>query len=126
MRTMHNGSYRSPHMRFQSLLVAATLMGSLLGCTPDKHETSRAKLAPTQELFVDATESSGIRFHHFNGRTGEFYYPEIIGSGVALFDFNNDGKLDILVYRGRRWGLASKVVCQTNPVRRGSIAMTWW
>ena len=102
-------------MRFQSLLVAATLMGSLLGCTPDKHETSRAKLAPTQELFVDATESSGIRFHHFNGRTGEFYYPEIIGSGVALFDFNNDGKLDILVLQGAPLGTGKQSSLPNEP-----------
>ena len=33
--------------------------------------------------------------------SGEFYYPEIIGSGVALFDFDNDGQLDILVLAGQ-------------------------
>lgn len=53
-------------------------------------------------MFVDATASSGIDFRHVNGRTGEFYYPEIIGSGVAVLDYNNDGKLDILVLQGGR------------------------
>jgi len=33
----------------------------------------------------------------------EFHYPEIVGWGVALFDFKNDGKLDILLCKGRRW-----------------------
>ena len=59
---------------------------------------------PAPELFVDATESSGVRFQHVNGRTGQFYYPEIIGSGVAVFDYNGDGKLDILVLQGGALG----------------------
>jgi hypothetical protein len=38
--------------------------------------------------------------------------------GVALFDFKNDGKLDILLGKGRRWPPAIKVPCQTNSVWR--------
>ena len=34
--------------------------------------------------------------------SGEFYYPEIIGSGVALFDYDNDGRLDIYFTNGAR------------------------
>jgi len=69
-------------------------------CTPDRNASQPAKAAAAQELFVDATQSSGISFQHSNGRSGQFYYPEIIGSGVAVFDYNNDGKLDILVLQG--------------------------
>src|SRR4029453_9430972 len=29
-----------------------------------------------------------------------YHYPEIIGAGVALFDFDNDGRLDMLVVQG--------------------------
>jgi len=32
--------------------------------------------------------------------SGEFFYPEVIGSGVALFDYDNDGRLDLLVAQG--------------------------
>ena len=35
-------------------------------------------------MFVDATDASGIRFRHTNGMSGEFYYSENMGSGVAL------------------------------------------
>ena len=46
-------------------------------------------------LFRDATAESNLRFHHFTGATGELYMPEIMGSGGALFDYDNDGDLDV-------------------------------
>jgi hypothetical protein len=59
-----------------------------------------AEGVPAEDLFIDATESSQVGFRHVNGMSGEFYYPEVIGAGVALFDFNNDGKLDLLAMQG--------------------------
>jgi hypothetical protein len=94
-------------MRLRRLLAGIFAAGALCACAPDKNAPQAAKVAPAQELFVDATESSGIRFQHVNGRNGEFYYPEIIGSGVAVFDYNNDGKLDILVMQGAALGPGS-------------------
>jgi hypothetical protein len=47
--------------------------------------------------FVDATTASGPAFVHHNGRTGQFYYPEVISPGVALFDSDGDGDLDVLL-----------------------------
>ena len=84
-----------------TFIVLATLLS---GCSPDKGPAPAKNAATAQEMFVDATESSGIKFQHVNGRSGEFYYPEIIGSGVALLDYNNDGKLDILVLQGTPLG----------------------
>jgi len=91
-------------IRFPRLFAAIIAAGTLPACTPDKNVPVHANAKPSQEFFVDATESSGIRFQHINGRNGEFYYPEIIGSGLALFDYNNDGKLDILVLQGTALG----------------------
>lgn len=45
--------------------------------------------------FTDITAETGIDFRHTDGRTGELYFIETIGSGVALFDYDNDGWLDI-------------------------------
>jgi len=52
-------------------------------------------------VFSEIAKQAGIDFRHVNGMSGEFYYPEVIGSGVALFDFDNDGRLDVLVLQGQ-------------------------
>src|SRR5439155_16376350 len=54
--------------------------------------------------FTDAAPQSGLSFTHFNGMSGEFYYPEIMPPGVALFDFDNDGDLDVFIVQGRMLG----------------------
>src|SRR5262245_44208656 len=56
--------------------------------------------AAQSALFRDVAEESGLRFHHFTGATGEFYMPEIMGSGCALFDYDGDGDLDAYFTQG--------------------------
>jgi enediyne biosynthesis protein E4 len=47
--------------------------------------------------FVDVTSQSGLNFSHANGAEGKLLLPEVIGSGGALFDYDNDGDLDVFL-----------------------------
>ena len=50
--------------------------------------------------FTRVTDAAGIQFRHFNGATGEKHLIETMGGGVALFDYDNDGHLDIYFVNG--------------------------
>jgi hypothetical protein len=51
-------------------------------------------------LFRDVAQETGLVFHHFNGATGAFFMPEIMGAGVAVFDYDRDGDLDVFLVQG--------------------------
>jgi enediyne biosynthesis protein E4 len=45
--------------------------------------------------FEDVTDKVGLNFVHDAGPVGDYFMPQQVGSGAALFDFNGDGLLDI-------------------------------
>ena len=51
-------------------------------------------------IFDEVAEKAGLTFRHYNGMTGKFYLPEIMGAGGALFDYDNDGDLDVFLVQG--------------------------
>jgi hypothetical protein len=57
-------------------------------------------LVSSPGYFVDVTAKLGIHFKHEASPTSRKYLLETMGSGVALFDYDNDGRLDIFLGNG--------------------------
>ncbi len=49
---------------------------------------------------TDVTEQSGITFQHTDGSSGRHYIIETVTAGLALFDYDNDGLIDIYFLNG--------------------------
>jgi len=100
------------------------------GCVPfglaqkqSAPETQTARSASSMSraaasIFKEVAESTGLKFQHYNGMTGKFYLPEITGSGAALFDFDNDGDLDVFLVQGNVLEPNSKPESTQFPWRR--------
>ena len=52
--------------------------------------------------FTDITEAAGIDFKHESSATSNKYLIETMGGGVALLDYDGDGRLDIFFTNGAK------------------------
>jgi hypothetical protein len=100
----------------------AVLVGISFAIALEGHGVSHAQVSDVQSPatsssslpghFVDVTEKLGIRFRQQASPTSKKYLLETMGSGAALFDYDNDGRLDIFFANGARLD---------DPTPKGSI-----
>jgi hypothetical protein len=63
-------------------------------------DSANGQMSSTTPHFSDVTSSVGVHFENIASHTSRKYLIETMGSGVALFDYDNDGRLDIFIVNG--------------------------
>ena len=91
-------SHRAQEIRF--CLLAVLTAGLLTGVPAIAQEKPSHVPANAPANFVDVTSALGVRFQHAAPHTSKKYLLETMGSGVALFDYDNDGRLDLFLVNG--------------------------
>ncbi|HTU19690.1 MAG TPA: CRTAC1 family protein [Gemmataceae bacterium] len=66
------------------------------------------------QWFEEVADAVGLDFHHDAGPlVGDFFMPQIMGSGAALFDYDGDGRLDLyLLHNGGPKGQTNRLFRQ--------------
>ena len=101
------------------LLLLAPICFNLSGhaqIPPAKETPPQAK--PPVPRFGDVTSSLGLNFRGLASHTTKKYLLETMGSGVAVFDYDNDGRLDIFAVNGAP--LSDPTPKGTIPQKTGS------
>jgi hypothetical protein len=82
------------------LLLAAALLAPAWAAAA----AQRADPPGAPQLFDEVAVERGLDFVHWNGMSGRFYFPEVMGAGGALVDVDNDGDLDVFLVQGAMLG----------------------
>jgi len=78
-----------------------------------------------QFYFTDATSIAGIDFEHHDGRSGQRYFIETLGSGAAWFDYDQDGDPDMFFVNGANLVDNHSTAQPTNKLYRNNADGTF-
>ncbi len=107
-----------PFLRTHQPKFLALAVLLICGCKPDVPATPTVAVdAPATGgpvWFEDVTDKVGLKFVHDGGPTGEFFMPQSMVAGCAMFDADGDGKLDLLLLQsaGPKSGKTNKLYLQ--------------
>ncbi|MHC4519059.1 MAG: CRTAC1 family protein [Planctomycetota bacterium] len=82
--------FKLRHSLAGSIVIFVTLL-----LVPPGHADSQSAI-----LLKDVTRETGITFRHTDGSSGRYYIVECMSAGLALFDYDNDGDVDIYFLNG--------------------------
>jgi len=74
------------------------------------------------QLFSEISAAVGLQFTHVNGAAGQYLMPELLGAGVALFDYDGDGDLDVYLLQGQPLGGGGGSNSLTHRLFRNDLA----
>jgi enediyne biosynthesis protein E4 len=110
-----------PFPRRIAAVAVLAAAGAAGGCrppvTPSGDPPAQTPAAPP--WFEDVTDAVGLTFTHDAGPTGEFFMPQSMLGGCAMFDADGDGRPDLLLLQGAgpNTGMRNQLWLQTADGR---------
>ena len=100
-------------------------IGSILCIALGCRRTDKAAVAPPPPpaptpavaiAFAEKAAAMGIDFAHVNGAQGKKWMPETMGGGLAVLDYDGDGKPDLLFVSSASWPGDARAASQKSSL----------